>query len=189
MKFWLAGLLSLAAAKHSRELPQLEHSRAPAQANHADESLLVATADGVCHRLDSSSGAVLWSSGIPGGALLSSFQAPGEERLDQGNSGGRRGLSTTMIPAVGGTVLSHSGDGGLQAVGLSVSEMVNQTPKLAGDGNLYLGSKTSKLFGLRLADGADLSIDSTVGNGNGDAEDDESTPGVFFSRTDYTASA
>jgi len=180
MKLWLAVLLSLAVA----ELPRLDLSRASVKAKHGDDAILVATADGVCHRLDSSSGAVLWSSGIPGGALLSSFQAPGEERLDQGNSGGRRGLSTTMIPAVGGTVLSHSDDGGLQAVGLSVSEMVTQTPKLAGDGNLYLGSKASKLFGFRLTDGADLSIDSTIGG-----DDDESAPAVFFSRTDYTASA
>ena len=58
-----------------------------------------------------------------------------------------------MLPTVGWTVFSHGG-GRLQAMDVTVPEVVEQTPVQTRDGTLFLGSKRDSMLGVDVQSGA-----------------------------------
>jgi hypothetical protein len=137
-----------------------------------DENILIATADGFMHFFNEN-GDKIWASEMEGGALISSFH-PIRTEPDMYPS--HVDSVGTMIPSIRGSVLSYIG-GELRTLGLSVSELVAQTPKLASDGTMFLGSKQTRGFGVNIKDGQMVEMGS-----EGKTSDD----GVaWFVRVDY----
>lgn len=133
-----------------------------------NENILITTSDGFVHYYHAN-GEKVWSCEIKGGALVSSFHPI---RNDGGVYPSRVDSVGTMIPSVSGSVLSYIG-GELRTLGMTVSELVDQTPKLASDGSLFLGSKQSTVFGIDLKRGKLVDM--------GDNQSDT----VWFARIDY----
>ncbi|KAJ1484728.1 hypothetical protein T484DRAFT_1796260 [Baffinella frigidus] len=98
------------------------------------------TLDGRVSALEARTGDVLWSLDT-GGGMVSSFQ--------NDSSFG------TIVPSLSGAILMMGRESGaLQKLPASAQSLVEQSPFLAGDGSVYVGTKKSDVYLVDLDTGA-----------------------------------
>jgi hypothetical protein len=118
--------------------------------------LLVGTLDGRVSALETQTGDVLWSIDT-GGGMVSSFQ--------NDSSFG------TIVPSLSGAIMVIGSESGvLQKLPVSAQSLVEQSPFMASDGSVYVGTKRSDVYLVDLVTGAvDQSFLSPARLGRGGA--------------------
>lgn len=149
---------------------------------------VVATADGRVYGVEGSTGEQLWSF-HSGRSLFSGSSS----QVAGGASG--RSEDPLLIPGRDGSLYAYiTSTGMLKKLPSSIKDMVNNSPFLAADGTLFVGSKDSQIFTLELDTGSLASVHSTKGLSTqlvpADPDDDEKNANqLFVMRTDYTVRA
>ncbi|KAL6062130.1 bifunctional endoribonuclease/protein kinase ire1 [Balamuthia mandrillaris] len=117
--------------------------------------LVVASIDGTLYGIDENTGKQRWSfrTSKP---LFASFAAEPMPALEQDLK------QPIFIPGTDGHIYAYIPSEGLKRVGISAKDIVHNSPFLASDGTLFIGTKSSQIFALHPGSGRVKSIFSSV---------------------------